>query len=351
MDRGGKRRSFYARSRLEAEDRLADARKRDRQGLRLDPGEVTLDAWLARWLEAKRGRVRLSTWSTYDGHLRRYVVGTPLGARALVDLTPERLTSHYGGLGRAIAPQTVRHVAGILHQALGAAQRAGELATNPADFAEPPRVARAAMRTLSPGQLDAYMRAAYADELAALWVCGVTTGMRLGELLGLRWRAVDLRRGVVSVDRSLTVAGQRAALTEPKSRASRRSVSLPAIAAYALREHHVKDYNRATSPNPEFADLVFTRTDGEPLDPRRVTSRLFPPVLAAAGLPRMRFHDLRHTAATLLLGAGEHPKVVSAMLGHTSIRTTLDLYSHVSDTMTRQAAESMDRLVGWEPED
>jgi integrase len=355
-DGTGHRRSFYARSLVEAEERLATARQRDRQGLKLTHGRQTFDAWLTKWLEAKRRQVRVSTWSAYRGHLTRYVIGKPIGSVQLVDLRAEDLASLYASLEGTLSPQTIRHLATVLRQALRAAVEGGEILRNPAEFVKPPRVTRPAMTTLTAKQAEALIRAASEDDLEALWVLAVTTGMRLGECLGLRWRSVDERRGALSVETSLTVNGQRATLTEPKSAASRRRVSLSEFAVDALRRRRaderdrVRTGERAVSSTPEFADLVFTNARGEPLDPRALVTKRFGPLLTKAGLPHVRFHDLRHTAATLLLASGEHPKVVSAMLGHSTIRTTLDLYSHVSDAMTRQAARTMDRLLGWEAE-
>lgn len=354
VDDMGHRHSLYAATHVEAEDRLTEARQRSKQGLKPSRERQTLDAWLTRWLEQKRRQVRVSTWSTYSGHLSRYVIGKPIGGTQLVDLRAEHLSTLYRSLEGHISAQTIRHVATILRQALKAAVEHGEIVRNPAEFAKPPRAAHAPMTTLTVAQVGKLFEATWEDDLAALWILAVTTGMRLGELLGLRWRSVG--RDHLSVETSLSVNGQRATLTEPKSSASRRRVSLPGFAVHALdrrradERYRIKNGERKVSGNPDFADLVFTNARGEPLDPRAVTSKRFAALLTRAGLPHIRFHDLRHTAATLLLSTGEHPKVVSAMLGHSTIRTTLDLYSHVSDTMTRHAADSMDRLLQWEPE-
>ena len=238
----------------------------------------------------------------------------------------------------------MRHVHVNLHSALASAVQTGQVARNVADYAHPPAMRHEAMTVLTREQAAKLLQAARDDELEALFVLAVTTGMRLGELCGLRWRSVDLDRRALSVERSLTVHGQGATLTEPKSSASRRRVSLPVIAVDALRRHREVTQTRTASSDPEFRDLVFTRAKGRPLDPRSLTTKRFGALLERAGLPHIRFHDLRHTAATLLLGEGESPKVVSSMLGHASIGITLDLYSHVSDAMTDRASATMDRL-------
>jgi integrase len=203
-DESGHRVAFYAATRDEAEDRLTDARHRNRQGLKLTHGRQTLDAYLRGWLERKRSHVRVSTWSTYRGHLGRYVLGKPIGNVQLVDFRAEHLATLYRDLEGSVSPQTVRHVATILRQALKAAVDAGEIARNPADTIKTARVSRAVMVTLTPKQVEALLREANSDELEALWVLAVTTGMRLGELLGLPWRSVDSKHKHLSVETSLS---------------------------------------------------------------------------------------------------------------------------------------------------
>jgi integrase len=275
----------------------------------------------------------------------RYVIGSRVGRTKLTSIRAADLHNLYGELlASGLSPTTVRHVHVNLHSALGSAVQTGQVARNAADYAHPTAMRHEAMNVLDRGQVAKLLKAARDDDLEALYALAVTTGMRLGELCGLRWRSVDLDRRALIVERSLTVHGQGATLTEPKSSASRRRVSLPMIAVDALRRHREAVQTRTTSPDPEFQDLVFTRAHGRPLDPRSLTTKGFGALLRRAGLPHIRFHDLRHTAAPLLLGEGESPKVVSSMLSHASIGITLDLYSHVSDAMTDRASATMDRL-------
>ena len=216
-----------------------------------------------------------------------------------------------------------------------------------ADLVTPPRAAHREMQTLSPEQARAFLDAAQGDRFHALYVLALSTGMRQGELLALRWQDVDLDRGTVQVRGSLQRTPAGLTLTEPKTAASRRQVGLTPSAVAALRRHRVAQTEERLRFGSVWQDngLVFCNEIGEPIDATHVTVRPFRRLLERAGLPQIRFHDLRHTAATLLLGQGVHPKMVSEMLGHTQIAITLDLYSHVTPTMQRQATDAMEAVL------
>jgi integrase len=190
--------------------------------------------------------------------------------------------------------------------------------------------------TLSPKQARRFLEVVAGNRLEALYVVALTTGMREGELLGLRWADVDLDAGAVHVVRRL------------KRRTSRRQVLLVRIAVQALNLHQERQEEERRQAGSTWDDngLVFPNTIGRPINPSNFLRREFYPLLKAAGLPRMRFHDLRHSAATLLLGMGVHPKIVSELLGHTQIGITLDLYSHVTATMQRDAVQAFEELLG-----
>jgi integrase len=195
------------------------------------------------------------------------------------------------------------------------------------------------------------LAAAGGDRLEALYVLAVTTGMRRGALLALRWRDVDLDQGALAVTGSLQRIGGALTIGEPKTTSSRRRVVLARIAVGALRSHRVAQAERQLGALYwEDLDLVFTNEIGRPIEPGNLLRRSYWPLLDRAGLRRIRFHDLRHTAATLLLSRGVHAKVASEMLGHSTIGITLDLYSHVSETMQRDAAAAMDAVLGTPPD-
>ena len=176
----------------------------------------------------------------------------------------------------------------------------------------------------------------------------ITAGLRQGELLALRWADVDLDAHSIRVTGSLqNLPGRGLCIVEPKTERSRRLVVVGELAAEALRRHRAAQAEERLSAGPAWEDsgLVFPNGSGKPMNPSNLLVRSYRKLLGRADLPRLRFHDLRHTAATLLLGQGVHAKVVSEMLGHSSITITLDLYSHVTPTMQQQAADALDALL------
>jgi integrase len=236
----------------------------------------------------------------------------------------------------------------VLHGALGQAERWGYVPRNVATLVETPRAPRYEIAPLNEEQSRAFLLAAKSERLEALFVVALTTGMRQGELLGLRWRDVELAEGSLQVRSTLERDdGGVYRFVEPKTARSRRRVTLTATAVTALRAHRAAQLKERIALGSAWddLDLVFPNEVGRPLDPTNVTERAFRRTLRRAGLPRIRFHDLRHTAATLMLARNVHPKVASEMLGHAQVAITLDLYSHVTPTMQREAAVTMEAIV------
>ena len=203
------------------------------------------------------------------------------------------------------------------------------------------------MNALSPEETRRLLVAVKGDRLEALYTVAITTGMRQGELLGLRWRDVDLDQRSIRITGSLQyVPGKGLRLSPPKTARSRRLVLLSALAAASLIRHRsAQQAEREGARTWEDNDLVFPNRIGRPMYATNLLSRSFSQLLEKANVRRVRFHDLRHTAATLLLGEGIHPKVVSEMLGHSKTAITLDTYSHTTPTMQRQAANVFDRIL------
>jgi integrase len=265
-----------------------------------------------------------------------------------------------GGASARVRQMTLN----VLHRALGQALRWGMVPRNVCDAVARPRVPRRTMRTLDTAQVRLLLAETKADRLEALYVLAVSTGMRQGELLGLQWEDVDLDRGAVQVRHQLQELAGRLALVEPKTVKSRRRVDLPALAVVALMEHRERARAQGGSVGEGY---VFTDTEGGPLRKSNLVRRSFLPLLdlrvlredlhkrgvaeevLPKPLPRIRFHDLRHTAATLHLASGTHPKVVQEMLGHSAISMTLDTYSHLLPSMQREAAARLDVLLRPSP--
>jgi integrase len=187
------------------------------------------------------------------------------------------------------------------------------------------------------------------DRLAALYVLAIATGMRQGELLGLRWQDVDLDAGRLTIRHTLRLGTRE--LAEPKTERARRTLRLGADSLLALREHRRRQLGERLAAGRRWVDgdFVFTTSIGTPLDSRNVT-KAFQRILAAAGLPHQRFHDLRHACATLLLEDGEELGVVSRILGHSHIATTADVYAHLTPAMLERSAARMDAILARRPE-
>ncbi len=204
------------------------------------------------------------------------------------------------------------------------------------------------MRPLSESEVRTLLEVARGDRFEALYALAITTGLRRGELLGLRWDDVDLERGTLRVNRALVREGGRHAVGETKTRRGRRQVNLTPGTVNALRAHrkHQLEEKIRLAGLYEDRGLIFSTQRGTPINPENLVKRSFKPLLKRAGLPEIRFHDLRHTCATLLLGRGVHPKLVQELLGHATIAMTLDTYSHYLPSMGDQAAGVMGDALG-----
>jgi len=242
------------------------------------------------------------------------------------------------------SPKTVSNTHGVLHRALEQAVRWSILSRNVADVVEPPRVSRPPMRTLSPEEARKVLAVAEGDELEALWRLALTTGLRQGELAALRWGQVDLERGVLQVVGTLQQASDHErVVAEPKTARGRRSVQIAGATVESLRAHRARCMAKSVASGHHDA-YVFAWGDGRPYSMSMIWKR-WHRLNVKAEVPLVRFHDLRHTAASLLLTRGVHPKVVQEMLGHSTIAMTLDVYSHVAPSLHREAATVMDALL------
>lgn len=325
-------------------------------GTYVAPARTTLGEMCEQWLEVQRSRLRPSTWESYCGMLRGRVV-PELGHIALQQLTAARIDQLYARLlsdGRAdgsggLSARSVRYTHVVLRRALGDAVRKNLLARNPTDAADPPSASEAkapTMRTWDAGEVARFLEHITGDRLAAAWRLAATTGLRRGEVLGLRWRDCDLDAGRVTIVQTLIEGPREPRLSKPKSGRGR-NVALDAGTVQALREHRKAQASERLAWGPAYRDtgLVFCREDGTPIWPRTF-SRTFEGHAKNAGVPPIRVHDLRHSWATAALGAGVHPKVVQERLGHASVAITLDIYSHAIPAMQEDAATRVAALFG-----
>jgi len=344
----GERKSIYAKSQRVVLEKKKAELERAAAGMPAGAERQTVGEFLATGLEGARTRVRLSTWTRYEIFVRKDIL-PELGRIRLAQLTPAHVKQLEGKLIAAgKSPTSVRHMQALLWKAFDEATKWGVVARNIVALVEPPDAAPFEAHALTDEQVRALLDAAAVDRLEALYVVAVTTGMREGELFGLRWRDVDLENQMLQVRQTVSWAGGKATFGQPKTKRSRRRVELTALAIAALKEHRRRQNAErlASAGGWEDLDLVFANEVGRPLQPTNLTARSYRPLLRRAGLPQIRFHDLRHTAATTLLGHSVPTKIVSEMLGHSSTAITDDIYSHVTPTMTRVAASVMDAAIG-----
>ncbi|MBA3796464.1 MAG: site-specific integrase [Chloroflexi bacterium] len=342
-------------------------------GMTTAAGRVTLAHFLAEWIERDRGRVRPSTWTSRETHVRVYLIPA-LGRLALARLAPndvERALAVFMASGRpapvgataeerertrrgrpakkGISPLTARHVRATLRRALADAVRDGLVIRNAAADARPPYAPHRPVGYLEASLVRRLLEATADDEHGPLYALAATTGLRQGELLGLGWADADLAAGTLTVRRSLAKAmGGGWALAQPKSARSRRTIPLPALARSALLRQQERQRAAHEAVGSAWQDrdgLVFTDAVGRPLRPEGV-SYAFQKARAAAGLPAVRFHDLRHSAATLMLAEGVPLAVISEWLGHAGIAITASHYAAVVPELRREAADAMDRALG-----
>jgi integrase len=331
----GKRRYVSGKTKEDARRKLRKARGDADRGLVSDGGNVKLSAYLKRWLnDSVRGSVKPITHESYAMLVNKHVVPA-MGNVRLSNLTPAHLQGFYRSkLDAGLSPRTVQYLHVVLHRALKQALRWGLVPRNVAEAVDPPKVPRKDVTPLSPEQARVFLEAARGDRLEALYVLAVHPGMRQGELLALRWEDVDLERGVVRVRGTKTAR-------------SRRTVKLSQGASEALSSHLTRQLSEIDRAGYAWREngLVFATPIGTPLNRHNLTQRSFRPLLMRAGLPRIRFHDLRHTCATLLLSRGQQAKFVQEMLGHATIAITLDTYSHVLPGMGDGLADAMDEAL------
>lgn len=344
---GGRRKSFYGQTRQEVAKKLAAALKARQDGLPLPAERQTVGQFLVDWLKSAKQSLRPLTHKRYGELIRLHALPS-IGRVAVSKLSPQHLERLYADrLDAGLSPATVRQLHAVLRRALGQALKWGSVGRNVATLVTPPRVTRHEITALTKEEVRALLVAARGDAFEALYVLAVTTGMRQGELLALRWQDIDQDFGSLRIRGSLQRTSSGFQIVEPKSISSRRRVTVSTTAMDALRRHRAGHLERRLRIGRAWhdQDLVFPNAIGRPLESSNLLRQSFLPLLERAGLRRIRFHDLRHTAATLMLGQGVHPKIVAEMLGHSRIGTTLDLYSHVTPTMQRGAAAEMDAIL------
>lgn len=344
----GRRKTFTAATQAEARARLNAARRDRDAGFAVADDRLTVARYLESWLEtAAAPTLRPRTLQSYRMQVRVHIAPA-LGRIRLTRLAPadvQRMMNDMSAAG--LAPASVLYTRAVLRKALGQAMKWGLVQRNVAALVDPPRQSRPPVPAISPDDARALLTAFAGHPLESHVTVALATGIRQGELLGLCWSDVDLDGATLTVRHALQRVDGMWNLAEPKTKRSRRTLALPAFVVAALRQRRaIQGRERLLAGDRWHAsDLVFTTSIGTPMDGCNVTHR-FQHRLAEAGLHRMRWHDLRHGCASLLVARDAHPRVIMEQLGHSTIAVTMNTYAHVLPAALRDAADRMDSLIG-----
>lgn len=351
---GKEKRKWYSHTtRREAEAHIAQLVSLVQGSGFLPTTKLRTEEYLEQWLrDYATGTVAPTTLAIYTNAIRRHL--SPAFAHVpLSRLSPQAIQGFLSASGQAgLSSATIHLLYRVLREALGHAVKWGLLARNPCAMVDAPKLRREALHVLDEEQVRIFLgEAKRTSAHYPLYLAAITTGMRRGELLGLRWKDLGFTLGVASIQQTFYRLGRQQLFRPPKTAKARRTIVLPPVLVETLlhvREEQVRQ-QKLLGNKYEDLGLVFAQPNGKPLHAHNVVQRDFRKVLARASLPKIRFHDLRHVHATLLLQQGVHPKVVQERLGHSAIGVTLDTYSHVLPGIQEQAVAGLQaRLFGPE---
>jgi integrase len=359
----GKRHSVMGRTKSEAVAKAEEEEARWERGLDRNAGEKSVAEFLSEFLAYYKqdGGIAPSTYQDYRYHVDAHII-PQLGKVMLRDLDPRKVDAFTRALTeKGLAARTSQYSYSVLRRALQFAVDWKYIPANPASSrmrAAKRRQTRelSRIRFLTPDEARTFLNAVRGDRYEALYILAITTGMRQGELLGLQWPDLDLDAGKLTIFRSLHRTKRRRdpdddspwfQLRHPKTAGSRRTLEIPPVTVDALRAHAVRQRQQRLLADTSWQEqkLIFTTRVGTPVDTTNVLHG-FQKILAEAGIPKMRFYDLRHTHASLLIAEGVHPKKIAERLGHASIKLTMDLYGHLFEGSDKESADRMQRIFG-----
>jgi len=345
----GKRLTYSAKTKKDGQRWIRQMLEEIDNGLIYDSTRITLEKFVKDWLVSVEPTIRYNSFRQYRQITSQHIIPV-LGKIRLRDLKPNHIQQLYDGMvEKGFGLRTVQLVHSVIHRILVHAVKLGVILRNPDDATTPPKTRPKEMRHFDESQVQQFLIIAqmHSDRFYALFYLAIATGMRQGELLGLKWRDVDWEQGSLQVRRQLTKKkGGGYEFTAPKTKAGIRRIDLGTASIEVLREHRQAQYLFYSKLDEKWQDndLVFPSQIGTPAD-RDNLRRHFKYLLREAGLPEIRFHDLRHTAASLMLNNNVPVIVVSRRLGHAKPSITLDIYGHLIPAKQREAASLMDQLL------
>jgi integrase len=345
---GGQRVYFYGSSQGEAAEKLDKALQESRDGVYIKPTKQTFGDWLNIWLkEYSKPAIRPTTYDSYE-YIIRVHINPALGLIPLKELQPSQIQKFYNTKNKTLSPSTVRHMHIVINQALDQALKEGKIIRNPAKATKPPKIEKKEARYLTPEQLAGFLESISDDRWYSAFIVDLNSGMRLGELCALKWSNVDLQKGTVTVKEAVSRINKNGKwifhFHPPKSKKGLRTIPLPSGAVEELKR--LKKRQNEEKLRLQITGLyqdngfIFTWEDGRMVDPTYL-SKHFLKLIRQHGLS-VNFHGLRHSYASALLAAGEHPKVVQELLGDSTISVVLDTYSHVLPGLKERAASRLE---------
>ncbi|WP_302326121.1 tyrosine-type recombinase/integrase [Enterocloster lavalensis] len=350
-----KRKTVYGKTQREVKEKMKML-KDTQEIVQASQDTIKLGEWVKQWLEEyKKPKVKITTYQGYWMMFRSYIEKSVVSSTELPELTTSQLQRYYNGLwekGRCdgtggLSPRMVRYVYILINGALEQAVRNEIILKNVNKYVTLPAKQKAEISPLTCDELERFLRYCREERLYALYVLEINTGMRKGELLGLKWSDVNFDKRLLSVTHNLALVAandvesdqprkSELILTTPKSDKSRRTIPMNDFVIHQLREHkqQQEEEKRRYADIYMDRDLVFCREDGSFINPRFLLQN-FQDILKRAGIRKYRFHDLRHTVASLLIEHNESPKAIQELLGHSSITVTMDIYGHISEDSKR----------------
>jgi len=343
-------------TRNHAEKLLAERLAQLHRGEFVEPSRMLFSEFTGKWLEKyAQGQVKPGTVEDYKGYFANHLLPA-FGNKPISQITVEDVQGFKAAkLAEGYSPQTVKHLLRVLRQMLNHAVDWGYIRQNPAKKVKDPRVPKREMDFLTAEEAGQFL-----GKVPAKWypffLTAITTGLRLGELLAMKWGNLDWNSGRYFVRENLSRArgDYQGGFSSTKTEGSTQPVDLTPACLETLEEHHRRQAEEKLKAGSEYEDLdlIFATSKGTPLDQKNIVHRQFHATLEAAGLRRIRFHDLRHTCATLLINQGISPKYIQRQLRHTSIETTFDRYGHLFPETNQEATRKLDAaLLGERPQD
>ena len=346
---GKRRQKWYSgfSTKREAEKALSEMLAKLHRGDYVEPSRMSFGELIRTWLENRiKHNVSQKTYDTYKYLCETHIAPT-IGIINLDKLSPLHLQKMYSDLisEEKLSNTTVHHIHRICYAVLKWAVQMKMIPQNVAENVAPPKRNKQEMKIWNEEEVVRFLSAAQDERLFALFFLAISTGLRRGELLGLKWSDVDFYRGVLSVRRTVQRTTNGLTVKEwTKTDSGRRQVNISPSTMDVLRQHRKQQTEEMVKLGMRNVDFIFTNTVGNLLEPRKV-NHIFDRIIKKAEIPKIRFHDLRHTHATLLLKQGVHPKIVSERLGHASVNITLDTYSHVIPSLQKEAAAAIDQVL------